>query len=178
MILKLFFALIFTNIIGIIYDSIQGTRDITKKKFYLYSSSKTLMMLFIRNIINSLRLLTFNKRMILDSLATIFFVATIYFLIEYQADNLKTELIFLFISSFVFWSIAYAFVSVTSDFFYDGNSMKSSEREMRIVTREATLTDKIILFFQNLIASLLSFNIYVLAGITTAYAYFIGNWFG
>ena len=178
MILKLLFALIFTNIIGIIYDSIQGARNVTKKKFYLYSSPKTLMMVFIRNIINTLKLLTFNKRLVLDSLATIFFIATIYFLIDYQADNLKSELIFLFVASFAFWAIAYAFVSVTSDFFYDGNPMKSSEKELKIASGEATLPDKIILFFQNLFASLLSFNIYILAGITTAYTYFIGNWIG
>ncbi|TYP71641.1 hypothetical protein [Aquimarina intermedia] len=177
MILKLLFALIFTNIIGIIYDLIQGTRNITKKKFYLYSSPKILMMVFIRNIISSLKFLTLNKRLILDSLATIFFVSTIYFLINFQADNLKTKLIFLFISSFVFWSIAYAFVSITSDFFYNGNPTKFSEKELKIISGEATLIDKIILFFQNLLASLLSFNIYILAGITTTYTYFIGNWF-
>lgn len=177
MILKLLFALIFTNIIGIIFDTIQGARSATNKKFYLYSPGKTLMMVFFRNIINSLKFLTFGKRMISDSFATIFFIVTIYFLIDYQAENLKTELIFLFISSFVFWALAYSFISVTSDFFYHGNPIKSSERELKILSRKATLSDKVTLFFQNVLASLLSFNIYILAGITTAYSYFIGNWF-
>ena len=175
MILKVFYAILFTNILGILYDILEGTISSVKRKFYLNWGVKILMMLFFRSIIFIIKgFITFKKKDLLNSISLIIFVLSIYFILNFEIENLKNQFKFSAISTFIFWSITYAYISVSSDFFYEGKDLlKLSDREMKIYSNEAKLKDKLILFFQNLILSIITPHIYILSIITTLYVFLI-----
>lgn len=185
MILKLLFALIFTNIIGVVYDWIRAGQSIMYRKRYVNSTLGIVLMIFVRNISELYEALFFiyhsPENLFLKSTTKIVeisvFVLTIYYMIDYHNENRNNELIHLGIVAFVFWAITYSYMSVTSNFLYLNDNIKN-DRELRMSEGTASKSDKTSLFFLNLITSPLSVHIYVLALITTFYTYFIGNWLG
>jgi hypothetical protein len=185
MILKLLFALVFTNIIGIIFDLLRAGQSSIYRKGYVNSTLGVISMVFFRNIaefFSALFLITTSpKKFLAEStfkiLRILIFIIIIYYLIDFQHDTINKELIHLLIVAFVFWAITYSYMSVTSNFLYI-NDNKKTERELRMSEGIASDSDKIALFFLNLIASPLTIHIYLLALITTVYTYFIGNWIG
>lgn len=174
MISKLFFAIIFTNLIGVVYDMLRSNQSYTYRKAYVTSVFGVILMLFIRNITFPLSFIFFDRRRMYIPLSIVFFIAVIYFLIDYQVADFKTEIYHLFAFSFIFWAFTYAYIAIISDFFYLKDDAFFSERELRIAAGIASKEDKFFVFINNIFSSLYAPLIYILAIITAIYTYFIG----
>ena len=165
--------MIFVNIMGIIHDMLEGNSSVFSKKMYLNSTLGVISMIFFRSFIFVLKgIFSFKLKDFLTSISIVLFILSIYYLFQIQTESIKGNFKIWSILSFIIWSIIYAYLSITSKFLYEGKELtKLSEREMKIYSNNANSIDKIILFFQNIIYSFFSPNIYILSIITTLYLF-------
>lgn len=175
MILKIFLALIFTNIFGILYDYLEGINNRMKRKFYFDSIPQIIYILFFRNVVYVLSFLNFKKKNIFNSLSIIIFIISIYFLLEIRIEY-HIKLSVLYGLSLILWAIIYSYLAISTKFLYEGNISQGKEltgRELRIFSDTASVQDKFIIFFTSLVLSLFSKNIYIISIITVFYIYVV-----
>jgi hypothetical protein len=176
MILQIILAFFFTNVLGVLFDRMEKLDDPLGGKQYLNSTIGVFSMLLFRSIFFILRgIVLLTKKDLLNSVSISIFVLSIFLLFDYQSENLGLKIKVLVLCSFCLWSIIYAYLAVTTKVFYEGkNLFKLSEKETKVYFGEATFSDKIALFFINILSSIISPPIYGLTIATVLYIHFLG----
>ena len=178
--IKLFFALIFTNLLGIIYDVLEGRLNRLKLKSYLMPHNLSLPVIlwvvFTRNISHIFTFLEIlDLKRIINSISIFFFVFVIYHLIDYKHTSFRYDFFVLFISCFIFWSFAYSYISMTSFYFHSQYPFKMSKLGGDVIIGSANILENILFFLRTLVFSVITFPVYILSFITFLYTYFIGQ---
>jgi hypothetical protein len=184
--LEILATLLFTSIFGVLYDYTYSFRQsITERKIYLMSLKGIISQLFLRTIIIVLfyipNFFTLKSiRYLRMFLEVSIFALCIFALVHIKTNDLnfifsftlKNNFLILYIYCFFVWSIVYAWIAITSKYFYLGKSVSDlSNLELKMLYSSATLYDKIKLFLFNVTLSITHTFILILSLITAGYVY-------
>jgi hypothetical protein len=187
-ILEVLATLILANIFGVLYDYTFSLRQpFTERKIYLFSKRGIVKSLFTRTISIILfyipNFITLrNSRYLRVFFEVSIFALSIFTLIHLMTFNvdimifdfIKYQFLYYLFLSFIIWSFTYAWISITSNYFYLGkNENELSNLELKILYSSATFYDKIKVFTLNILLSLIHWFILFLAAITVGYVYLV-----
>ena len=177
-ILEIIAAVIFTNIFGVLYDYSYAMKSMSFIRPYQKTIIGVISMLFFRSIIlifANLQMAIFNKIGYLIYVFEIILFNVFVFLIIHSHIHYpeSKEFYKLFIFCGFMWILIYSYLATKWSSYFNMPVEQLSEKELRILHNEASISDKISIFFSNLIISCYTWYIYILGLVTTLYVYFV-----
>lgn len=189
-ILEIFASVLFTSILGVIYDRLYMFKDPMMIRLYLTKNKLIILFLFFRSILiffDSIRHLKGNKQSVENFLTQGIFMGSVFFLIHYSVNsefevglfNISNGVYIIAGGALLLWVIIFSYLATATTFLIDYSlARKNIETHPNTINeylKSSTILEKIKTLFFYLPSSVFYWQVYFMTALTTIYVLIVSS---